>query len=159
MTPAGSPTPSCGASPANKQHASPSELTPRSKVKAMMAAIENESGSDVPECSRSPLIRSIDRPLSANNQKLGSDSHESSDSAGEYSSRKARAPRGKLAARLQGDNALVNKERQVDSNDNDAYARLKKKLASPSLTSPLKENHSSPVQGPSDTDEDEAVNV
>ncbi|KAL8845835.1 MAG: hypothetical protein Q9221_009032 [Calogaya cf. arnoldii] len=159
MTPGGSPTHPCGASPSSKQHATPSVLTPRSKVKAMMAAIENESDSDVPECSRTHLIGSIDRPLPAKNQKPGSDSHESSDSAGEYSLRKARAPRGKLAARLQGDHALVNEEHQNDSNDTDAYARLKKKLASPSLTSPFKGNHSNPIHESSDTDDDDAVNV
>ncbi|KAL8752404.1 MAG: hypothetical protein Q9199_005763 [Rusavskia elegans] len=159
MTPVGSPTLSCGASPASKQIASPSELTPRSKVKAMMAAIEDESDFDVPGCSRSHRFPSIDPPVSANNQGSGSESHGSSDSPGEYSFRKPPAPRGKLAARLQGNNVPDVEERRRDSNDHDAYARLKKKLANPPPTSPFKENHSNPIQESSNTDEDETMGV
>lgn len=124
-----------------------------------MAAIEDESDSDVPGCSRSQRFRSIGPPLSANNQESESESQGSSDSAGKYSFRKAPAPRGKLAARLQGNDVPDVEERRRDSNDHDAYARLKKKLSHPPPTSPFKENHSDPIQESSDTDEDETMGV
>ena len=159
MMRAGSPTSSCGASPAGKQNASPSQLTPRSKVKAMIAAIEDESDSDVPGCSRRRLFRSIDPTLPSNNPESGSESHGSVGSARENSLGNPPAPRGRLAARLQGSDISLVEEHQSSNHDHNAYARLKKKLANPSLAASLKGNQPNPTQGSSDTDEDEIMDV
>ncbi|KAI4230012.1 MAG: hypothetical protein L6R36_000390 [Xanthoria steineri] len=159
MTPAGSPASSCGASPASKQNASSSQLTPRSKVKAMIAAIEDESDSVVPGCSRRPRFRSIDPTVPSNDPESGSESHGSVDSARENSLRKPPAPRGRLAARLQGSDIPHIEEHQNSNDDHDAYARLKKKLANPSPAASFKANQPSPTQGSSDTDEYEIMDV
>ncbi|KAL8910958.1 MAG: hypothetical protein Q9172_007757, partial [Xanthocarpia lactea] len=160
MEAARSSTPSSLASPASNQRTSPSQLTPRSKVKAMMAAIEDESDSDAPAFSRSDNVRPINRPVFAKDRTMGTEFHGNSDNVGEEPFRKAPAPRGKLAARLQGTNVPTDEEYQSDSNDEDnAYARLKKKLANPSPRTSLKGNYRNPTHGSLDSDEDETVTV
>ncbi|KAL8668513.1 MAG: hypothetical protein Q9168_006860 [Polycauliona sp. 1 TL-2023] len=139
------------------------ELTPRSKVKAMMAAIEDESDSDVPASPEIDHTRSIGQVPSANSQ---TSDRESNESAVEYSVRKAPAPRGKLAARLQGKSGAVAQELGRENDDEDAYSRMKKKLAEPSPTipvnaptSPIDKDPSNSTREPSDTDEDEAMGL
>ena len=157
MEAARSSTPSSLASPASNQRTSPSQLTPRSKVKAMMAAIEDESGSAF---SRSGNVRPINRPVSAKDRTMETEFHGNSVNAGEDPFRKAPAPRGKLAARLQGTNSPTNEEDQSDSNDEDnAYARLKKKLVNPSPRTSLKGNYRNPTHESPDTDEEVSVTV
>ncbi|KAL8776045.1 MAG: hypothetical protein Q9213_008404 [Squamulea squamosa] len=155
MTLSGSTTPSSLAAPASKHYTSPSELIPRSKVRALMTAIEEDSESDPPARSSSSRIRSIDGSLLANIRRSGS---ESTGSAGDDPLRKAPAPRGKLAARLQGNHDPSVGSFQTDkSNEGDAYTRMKKKLApadSPSKGSFLNSAQSSP-----DTGEDQIMGM
>ncbi|KAI4267085.1 MAG: hypothetical protein LQ337_008528, partial [Flavoplaca oasis] len=132
---AGSPTSSSGASPASQRSASPIELTPRSKVKAMMAAIENDSDSDELVRARSNHARSITRHLHADSRKSGKESDGTSDNSGEDHIQKRPAPRGKLTSRLQANSAPIAEDHRSNSDNGDAYARLKKKLANPSPTS------------------------
>ncbi|KAL8993728.1 MAG: hypothetical protein Q9169_006125 [Polycauliona sp. 2 TL-2023] len=154
MEPDGCPTPSSENSPVNKRHDKPMELTPRSKVKAIIAAIENESDSDESLSPESGPARLSAQLLSANTQISGSESHGSSEET-----RKVPAPRGKLAAHLHKKDRPPTQELETNNNDDDAYTRMKKKLAGPSLTSTNDENPASPVQETPDSDTDEAINV
>ncbi|KAL9023172.1 MAG: hypothetical protein Q9180_008352 [Flavoplaca navasiana] len=154
MSLAGSPTSSGRASPASQRSASPLELTPRSKVKAMMAAIENDSDSDELVRAKSNQTRSITRHLHAHSRKSGKESDGTSDNFGEDYLQKRPAPCGKLASRLQAKSAPIAEDHRSDSDNGDAYARLKKKLANPSPTSHVTRTSPNPTQDSSDTEGD-----
>ena len=154
MSLAGSPTSSGGASPASQRSASPLELTPRSKVKAMMAAIENDSDSDELVRANISHARSFTRHPHAGSLKSGKESDGTSDYSGQDHLQKQPAPRGKLASRLQANSAPVAEGRRSDSDSGDAYARLKKKLANPSPTSHGTRTSPNPMQDSSDTEGD-----
>ncbi|KAL8884697.1 MAG: hypothetical protein Q9215_007318, partial [Flavoplaca cf. flavocitrina] len=154
MSLAGSPTFSGRASPASQRSASPLELTPGSKVKAMMAAIENDSDSDELIRAKINHARSFTRHLHAGSPKSEKESDGTSDSSGENHLQKQPAPRGKLASRLQANSAPVVEDHRSDSDNGDAYARLKKKLANPSPTSHGTRTSPNPMQDSSDTEGD-----
>ncbi|KAL8979080.1 MAG: hypothetical protein Q9205_005503, partial [Flavoplaca limonia] len=154
MSLAGSPTSSGRASPANQRSASPLKLTPRSKVKAMMAAIENDSDSDELIRAKINHARSFTRHLHAGSPKSEKELDGTSDSSGENHLQKQPAPRGKLASRLQANSAPVAEDHRSDSDNGDAYARLKKKLANPSPTSHDTRTSPNPMQDSSDTEGD-----
>ncbi|KAI4090138.1 MAG: hypothetical protein LQ344_004922 [Seirophora lacunosa] len=124
-------------SPASEQGAHSLELTPKSKLRAMMTAIDDDSGSDA----------SIHGASSRNDN-----------SSLEDLSFRTLAPRGKMAARLK----KLNAPNQLPSEDDktgqsSAYARLKKKLEAPSPKPPVVErSDTSPERGPS-TDEDDVL--
>ncbi|KAL8888772.1 MAG: hypothetical protein Q9192_006121, partial [Flavoplaca navasiana] len=156
MSIAGSPTSSSSAS----QHlASPLELTPRSKVKAMMAAIENGSDSDEPVGAKRNHARSITRHLHVDSRKSGKESDGTSATSGEDDLQQRPAPRGRLASRLQANSAPIAEDRQSDSDNGDAYARLKKKLANPSPTYHDTTTSPNPTQHSSDTEGDDIAGM
>ena len=101
----------------------------------------------------------MDPTVPSNDPESGSESHGSVGSARENSLRKPPAPRGRLAARLQGSDIPHIEEHQSSNDDHDVYARLKKKLANPSPAASFKGNQPNPTQGSSDTDEDEIMDV
>ena len=130
--------------PSTAEHGtSPQELTPRSKVRAMVAAIDDESDTELPpkEKIRAPLA-----PSTGNIQKVvapepswlkGSPSREGDkeqedDEEGEDDEEALLMPRGRLAARLRERAAAkqVSSSDQESVSDQDAYARIKKRLIS-----------------------------
>ncbi|KAL8727477.1 MAG: hypothetical protein Q9166_006001 [cf. Caloplaca sp. 2 TL-2023] len=158
--PARSPAASGKTSPTSTQHINTLELTPTSKIKAMLAAIDDESGSDTPYGLRSARNAATDRPASVQDriEETRCALHEDDGSSSEDVFPTAPAPRGKLAARLQGNNVQAVGKSPNDSSDKDAaYARLKKKLASRIDRSPTKEKSLSSARVSSETDEDEIM--
>ncbi|KAL8774594.1 MAG: hypothetical protein Q9209_000967 [Squamulea sp. 1 TL-2023] len=123
-----------------------------------MTAIEEDSDSDVPVCSGNECIRSTYGPfLAANTRKPGS---ESSGGAGEDPFPEAHAPRGKLAARLRESHVPSIGSFQIDdNNEENAYARMKKKLANPSPDSPSRRSFSKSAQLSSDTAENQIMSM
>lgn len=140
-TPARSVACSTFSTPSTAQHgASPKELTPRSKVKAMLAAIDDESDSEpIPEAKK--LGRSALSAVAGNIQRVdeqkgvkqdvntGQLSSEDVDEK-EESDESPIVPRGRLAARLNGQtsNRRGSSSTNEGKEDGDAYARIKKKL-------------------------------
>ncbi|KAL8801263.1 MAG: hypothetical protein Q9182_004570 [Xanthomendoza sp. 2 TL-2023] len=151
MTPAGSHTTSPAASPASKQHVEIPELTPRSKYKAMMAAIDDESDSDPPAGSTISRSRPLARPAIVQEHSLERESHGSSDDSVCGTIHNMPAPRGKLAARLQQQSAPSGdrSESDIDHSD-DAYSLTKKRLASRTVSSAAHEISPNPSQAATD---------
>lgn len=131
ITPARSSAHSTVSTPSTAGHGtSPRQLTPRSKVKAMIAAIDDESESEPVERSEPPS-RAILSAVTGNAQKVQVrkyDGGSALDSGGnEKSTLKARE---KLAARLT--DQISGREESSSSNEEgsngDAYARVRKQL-------------------------------
>ncbi|KAL9124764.1 MAG: hypothetical protein Q9217_005941 [Psora testacea] len=111
------------------------QLTPRSKVKAMLAAVDEDSESDlrddpIPLKPRREPLSSIDGNLLETDRV---DERQLSGASGEDSGEDDQpiAPRGKLAARLKGQNVerRASNESSDDGGDKEnAYARVKKQL-------------------------------
>lgn len=116
------------------------ELTPRSKVKAMLAAIDDASDSEsIAEYKESE--RSVLSAVSGNIQRVGKPGNVKADTVisqrifedgedGEDSDEPPFVPRGKLAARLNGQASArprLSSTSEGDS-DGDAYGRIKNKL-------------------------------
>ncbi|KAL8800668.1 MAG: hypothetical protein Q9200_007179, partial [Gallowayella weberi] len=154
MTLADSRTPSPAASPASKQHVEIPELTPRSKYKAMMAAIDDESDSDSPAGSKIPCSRPLARPLPVQEHHLEKESHGSSDDSDHSKLHNMPAPRGKLAARLQQQSApsADRSESDIDHSD-DACSRTKKQLANRTVRLAAHKLSPSPSRAASATDQ------
>ena len=140
-TPARSVAPSTTSTPSTAQHGnSPQDLTPRSKVKAMLAAIDDESDSDTVtgphESGRIALAAvagNIQRVRETKNAKDGAvaDERDLEDvQDGWESDEPPIVPRGRLAARLNGLNSVQHEQRSTSEGegDGDAYDRIKKKL-------------------------------
>ncbi|KAL9002050.1 MAG: hypothetical protein Q9188_005007, partial [Gyalolechia gomerana] len=159
MTPVGSPAASNLVSPASKQYAESSQLTPKSKVKAMLAAIDEDSDSDASVRSKANGSHSTPRQIFMDIKGRHSQSHEISSSSGEDASSRLPAPRGKVAARLREKAALDQRSPgSDDSGPRDAYARQKKRLAERSANAPSdKENSPSLREASLSTDEDDVL--
>ena len=145
MSPPGTPTGSMARStlstPSTAAHGrSPQELTPRSKVKAMLAAIDDESDSELIPEAKTPARKSLStisgnirrngkRGLVKENDVVGQRQDIDVQDGGE-SDESPIVPRGKLAARLYGQTSVI---RGLGSpsevrDDGDAYARIKNKI-------------------------------
>ncbi|KAL8957231.1 MAG: hypothetical protein Q9193_005443 [Seirophora villosa] len=124
-------------SPASEQDAHSLELTPKSRLRAMMTAIDDDSGSDA---------------------SIHGDSSRNDNSSFEDVSFRTLAPRGKMAARLKKQNPPNQLTSEHDkTGQSGAYARLKKKLEAPPPKPPVVErSDTSPIRRPS-TDEDEVL--
>ncbi|KAL8934393.1 MAG: hypothetical protein Q9216_005937, partial [Gyalolechia sp. 2 TL-2023] len=159
ITPEESPMGSNSASPASKQYADNSQLTPNSKIKAMLAAIDEEADSDSGASIRSKAARPHSTPAQnlTITHRRHSPSHETDSSLAEDDPFSLPAPRGKVAARLNQKPALQQGSPQSDENDvRDAYTRQKKRLAGRSADNPSsKENSPSPEEASLSTDEDD----
>lgn len=109
------------------------ELTPRSKIKAMLAAFDSDSDSDhLNRAQESHTIAAAtnlthDSPqtLSSTQQRDFSKRYDESD--GEDSDHVPSKPRGKLASRLRGREAAQSIHSD-ESSDSNAYERVKRKL-------------------------------
>ena len=133
-----SPTPL--SSPANTQDGtSPQQLTPRSKVKAMLAAVDDESDSDAsPKAADTHAKPLAISPLEKENASGSShqETIESEDDAEDEERNIGHAkPRGKLAARLQG-HVTAKDGSGVDEEQASAYERIRIQL----LSGPRKES-------------------
>lgn len=109
------------------------ELTPRSKVKALLAAFDSESDSDhLNRAQESHAIAAAANDAHNSPQTSSSAKQNKCDgSEGEESDHIPTKPRGKLASRLRGREAAKSMESDEDSNegsDTNAYERIKRKL-------------------------------
>lgn len=159
--------------PSTAQHGgSPQELTPRSKVKALLAAIDDESDSEpIPQpmkSGRSALsavagnVQRVDRQKSVK-EDAEIDQREDEDlDEGEESDESPIVPRGRLAARLNGQTSdRQTSDRRGSSSssggegDGDVYARIRKRLLqghatnSYELTGASESREATPVERPS----------
>ena len=167
-TPARSIAPSTRSTPSTAQHGdSPQDLTPRSKVKAMLAAIDDESDSDTvvgPQKSgRSALsavtgnIQRVRERRSAKEDAVAGQRDLEDVEDGWESDEPPIVPRGRLAARLNGQDSVQRRQSSTSERegDGDAYDRIKKKLLQKQDTKtrePIAENEGSettPVTRPS----------
>lgn len=109
------------------------ELTPRSKVKAMLAALDSDSDSDhLNQTQESHTIavatnaaHSLPQTSSSAKQRESSNNYDGS--ADEESNHIPTKPRGKLASRLRGHEVAQSKNSD-ESSDMKAYDRIKRKL-------------------------------
>ena len=129
-----SPTQSAtpASSPSRMQIDSPSQqLTPRSKIKAMLAVVDDESGSDtIPHSPREQHHTNLEDPA-----LVVASCDEADDGDDEDGNRTPMAPRGKLAARLHAQNERQHirvSPRAVTDHQSagNAYERVKKQLLS-----------------------------
>ena len=148
-TPARSIARSTLSTPSSAQHgSSPQELTPRSKVKALLAAIDDESDSEpirefekphrnvlstiTGNIQRADNQKSVGKYADIGRKENGKEGKEDEeeDQKEEESDESAIVPRGRLAARLQGQNSdrRGSSSTREGDGDGDAYARIKKKL-------------------------------
>ncbi|KAI4144516.1 MAG: hypothetical protein L6R39_004146, partial [Caloplaca ligustica] len=160
-SPARSPIASGSVSPASKQHGDTLQLTPRSKVKAMMAAVDDDSDSSAPTGPRNTQARATPRVDAKPTHSNQSGSPRSSNNYSEDDSYRVLAPRGKVASRLRTDISPTHESSASDEDDpGDAYARLKRKLASPPKRSPqVKERSSNPQKTSFSSEEDEPLPI
>ena len=161
-TPARSIAPSTRSTPSTVQHgASPQDLTPRSKVKAMLAAIDDGSDSDTVADSHkagrsalSAVAGNIQRVREARSVKEDAvpgqrDLEDVED--GWESDEPPIVPRGRLAARLHGQDPVERDQSSTGEGegDGDAYNRIKKKLL---------QKHDTKIREPvAETEEDETT--
>ena len=135
-TPARSITLSAFSTPSTAQHGtSPQELTPRSKVKAMLAAIDDESDSESPHIqqngeSRREILATVAGNVQ-NAQRQKKLDFKSIDEEHEANSEEDPiVPRGRLAAGLQGQASKCPEPSPDHGNEDkeNAYARVKQQL-------------------------------
>ena len=109
------------------------ELTPRSKIKAMLAAFDSDSDSDnLNRAQESHTIAAAtnvthDSPQTLSSTKKRAFSKRYDESDGEDSDHVPSKPRGKLASRLRGREAAQSIHSD-ESSDSNAYERVKRKL-------------------------------
>ena len=135
-TPARSTTLSAFSTPSTAQHGtSPQELTPRSKVKAMLAAIDDESDSEPPPLQRNRGFRrevlSTVTGNVQNAQRQKDLDFESIEEENEADSEEDPiVPRGRLAAGLQGQASKCSDPGPDHGNEDkeNAYVRIKEQL-------------------------------
>ena len=118
----------------------PQELTPRSKIKAMLAAVDDESDSEpIPEPKKlgrralSAVAGNIQRVDEQKSVKEDAETghREDEDMEGEEESDESPiVPRGRIAARLNGQTSdrRRSSSTSVGEGDENAYARIKKRL-------------------------------
>lgn len=159
ISPIQSPVISDSPSPANKPNVDILQLTPRSKIKALIA---DDSDSDEPSRptggqsqpnAKESALRLHKGPSSSSGKNYGS-----SDDGVQH----LLAPRGKVAARLQKQMSSDDQDLGSDNNGRgDTYARVKRKLArtpkSPPVVSPAKRRSPSPARTSFSTDEDDIL--
>ena len=146
----------------SSRDASPLQLTPRSKIKAMLAAVDDESDAeDIPDMAKSTNFqgRSSDKSPSRSAHASGCSTTNSEESDDEP----VRA-RGKLAARLQrkpmtaiqsgGSPAAANSEEEEQDAGN-AYERVKRKMMLNASEVRNEHNESSPEQDSADDEEED----
>ncbi|KAL9578369.1 MAG: hypothetical protein Q9212_005759, partial [Teloschistes hypoglaucus] len=145
-------------SPARSQYGEPDELTPRSKVKAIMAAVGSESDSDAPVQKKDDRKPTNARRPAAMDRRNDTDTTDTTDASDVP--RPLAGPRGKLAARLQRKPSATSPDAQADDqNSGDAYSRMKKRLMERSPKSPTQERYRNKSQIPQLTDEDDLLPV
>lgn len=133
--------------------ASQQQLTPRSKVKAMLAAIDDDtdsghsSGEQRPHSSASNQEGQDSLPRISKKAKHGASLNNYDASEGDESDHVPAIPRGRLAARLHDRARQINPTTNAgESSDGNAYERLRKQLLPRTAFSP-EEKSSNPVQG------------
>ena len=154
--------------PSTAQHGgSPQELTPRSKVKALLAAIDDQSDLEPISETKGPGRNALSA-ITGNAQRVGEQNsvkdnadvgqREDEDTdMGEESDEAPIIPRGRVAARLNGQafNRRGSSSTNGGESDGNAYARIKKKLLqehatkTQSSTSATESREASPVTRPS----------
>ncbi|KAL8713768.1 MAG: hypothetical protein Q9220_002295 [cf. Caloplaca sp. 1 TL-2023] len=113
--------------PAARQNGSSPQLTPRSKVKAMLAAIDNDSDSDERSQSFSKLHTPASQTGTPHKNVTSLPSNASLHQAG---IQPIPAPNGKIAARLRKETSSgIGDTSSDEEGAGDAYSRLKQKLA------------------------------
>ncbi|KAL8989618.1 MAG: hypothetical protein Q9177_001527 [Variospora cf. flavescens] len=129
VTPVESAVGSDSMSSASEQGDRSSELTPKSKVRAIMTAIDDDSGSDASIQLGTALTHADANPLGLTRTHHGR-SATSDNSSSEDIPYRTLAPRGKVAARLQKNNPPIQLAAAEDdkTSQSGAYARLKNKL-------------------------------
>lgn len=144
----------------------PDQLTPRSKIKAMLAAVDDVSDQDsgpVPQRPRSNAIKHADNT----ERRLA----RSSDSSGTENESRLDEPiraRGKLAGRLQrqrqgplrevsdGGSPAAREDRDEEETGN-AYERVKRKLVSKAIQAEGDQDRHSPEKESADDEDDEPI--
>ncbi|KAL8945994.1 MAG: hypothetical protein Q9222_007549, partial [Ikaeria aurantiellina] len=144
-------------SPASSGDGSSPQLTPRSKVKAMLAAIDDESDSDGHN-------QSVNLPQKTTAQAALPREDIASLSSNAYSHRSSLspvpAPKGGLAARLRKEISSASGDLSSDDQDaGDAYSRLKQRLATTSVEVDNHGSRSSASQSPKGSDDDDILPV
>ena len=131
----GSPSTTTMSSPSRSSSlGSAQQLTPRSKIKAMLAAVDDESESEVcVEASTKQDDFDRTHPLDRSPTSAESPTHESKDSDAEESDDGPVVPRGRLAARLQSRKPVNGTRNSSDDSTEaecgeNAYERIKKQL-------------------------------
>ncbi|KAL8964404.1 MAG: hypothetical protein Q9183_004473, partial [Haloplaca sp. 2 TL-2023] len=115
----------------------PLELTPRSKVKAMMAAIDDDSDPDVLSQPIRHSIETKERPRSSHDEAEASTKPTNDVNSDSVAPKKHFCPRGNIVCRLQGRRGGTSDDQSTDVSDgDDAYSRIRKRLASKSTRSP-----------------------
>lgn len=136
---------------------SPMDLTPRSKVHAMLAALDADSEDEAPQLMNPTSIasRHVSEPKSL---LLQSEQSDNGNSEEEEPTRKP-APKGRTAARMQ---AEIRNDSSDDDDDNagsgvNAYQRIRERLMAGKTekSSDVEKLHTAPAQVTSDEDEDE----
>ena len=116
--------------------ASPHQLSPRSKIKAMLAAIDNESGSDigtqVTDSGSNISKSSLPRKEHTNEKSNPGEPQFEDDAEDEESDVAPMQPRGRIAARLQGQN-MTKDTPGVDEHAG-AYERIRLQMLSEPAT-------------------------
>ncbi|KAL8870277.1 MAG: hypothetical protein Q9174_003642, partial [Haloplaca sp. 1 TL-2023] len=131
------------------------ELTPRSKVKAMMAAVDDDSDSDAVSQPVDHLLGTKQLLEPVQDQVETDGMPTTADDSDTIASKKPSRPRGKIAARLQGRISESSDDGREDINDsNDAYARIRKRLANRSTRSTSEDQHVNAPKMFVDTDEE-----
>lgn len=146
-------------SPASMQHGNNSPLTPRSKIKAMLAAIDDDSDPDASFRPNGSQPQPAPAPIPVQTPGRDSDSPKSDYSSGEDAFHGLPAPRGRVAACLKTQ-AEPSHESSGNDNNNagDTYFRLKKGLAGRSTNPPVDKEKSPSMTGAcSSTDEDDIL--
>ncbi|KAL9598865.1 MAG: hypothetical protein Q9219_004204 [cf. Caloplaca sp. 3 TL-2023] len=151
-------------SPRSTRHEDSNELTPRSKVKAMLAAIDDDSDSGNELRPQKDSNSSTSAMTVDHNGNSDHGSHKSGisdlsdDNIHQDEPHALPAPRGRVAARL---NIHAGKDRTSSEGHTegieDAYSRLKKQLADRSSKVLSQEGSPKPAQVPSSTDEDDVI--
>ena len=120
-----------------------------------MAAIDDNSDPDALSQPVSHSIETKERPCSLHDQAGASTPSTNDDDSDSTAPKKHFHPRGKIVARLQGRRAGSSDSQRKDVSDgDDAYSRIRKRLASRSTQSPSPAQHDVPQMFESTDEED-----
>ena len=155
---AGSVTPSPSST---QENTLPDQLTPRSKIKAMLAAVDDESDQESDPVPQRPTLKHADNTERRHTRGPGSSGRESESSLDEPIK-----ARGKLAARLQrqgpigkasdGDSTAAREDREEEDPGN-AYERVKRKLVLKETPTEGNQDRLSPNKESVHDDDDEPI--